>query len=44
MMPTAAIFGAEIDPEILEVPESYYTNEVRLCDTEEEALTWLRNQ
>ena len=44
MMPTSAIFGAKIDPVILEVPESYYTNEVRFCSTEEEALTWLRNQ
>ncbi|MFL7871739.1 MAG: STAS/SEC14 domain-containing protein [Anaerolineales bacterium] len=44
MMPTAAIFGAPIDPTILEVPDSYYTHEVRHFDTEEEALEWLRNQ
>jgi len=44
MMPTAAIFGAPIDPKILEVPESYYTHDVRYFETEEEALTWLRNQ
>ena len=44
MMPTTAIFGARIDPEILEVPESYYTHEVRYFDTEDEALVWLRNQ
>jgi hypothetical protein len=44
MMPTAAIFGAKIDPSILEVPESYYTHEVCTFETEEEALTWLRNQ
>lgn len=44
MMPTAAIFGAKIDPKILDVPESYYTHDVRFFETEEEALTWLRNQ
>jgi hypothetical protein len=44
MMPTAAIFGAEIDPNILEVPQSYYIREVRYFETEEEALSWLRNQ
>lgn len=44
MMPTAAIFGAAIDPKILEVPDSYYTHEVRFFETEDEALEWLRNQ
>jgi hypothetical protein len=44
MMPTAAIFGADLDPEILEVPDSYYTHEVRYFETEAEALEWLRNQ
>jgi hypothetical protein len=44
MMPTAAIFGAPLDPKILEVPDSYYSHDVRLFKTEEEALTWLRNQ
>jgi hypothetical protein len=44
MMPTAAIFGAKIDPAILEIPESYYTREVQYFDSEEEALNWLRNQ
>jgi hypothetical protein len=44
MMPTAAIFGATIDPAILDVPESYYLHEVRLFETEGEALAWLRNQ
>jgi len=44
MMPTTAIFGAEIDPEILTIDESYYTHEVRFFDTEAEALEWLRNQ
>ena len=44
MMPTTAIFGAEIDPSALEIPESYYTQEVRYFKTEDEALTWLRNQ
>jgi hypothetical protein len=44
MMPTAAIFGATLDPAILEVPQSYYLHEVRLFETEEEALGWLRNQ
>jgi hypothetical protein len=44
MMPTTAIFGAQIDPKILEVPESYYTHDVQYFTTEEEALNWLRNQ
>lgn len=44
MMPTAAIFGAAIDPAALDFPESYYTHEVRQFDTEAEALAWLRNQ
>jgi hypothetical protein len=44
MMPTAAIFGAPIDPKILEVPDSYYTHPVQTFETEAEALTWLRNQ
>ena len=44
MMPTTAIFGAGLDPQILEIPESYYTHAVRHFRTEEEALTWLRNQ
>lgn len=44
MMPTTAIFGADIDPAALEMPESYYTHEVCCFNTEEEALTWLRNQ
>ncbi|HEY4492246.1 MAG TPA: STAS/SEC14 domain-containing protein [Acidobacteriota bacterium] len=44
MMPTSAIFGGELDPKILEIPESYYTHDVRYFATEEEALTWLRSQ
>jgi hypothetical protein len=44
MMPTAAIFGTEIDPGILEIPESYYAREVRAFQTEDEALAWLREQ
>lgn len=44
MMPTTAIFGAKIDPQILEIPQGYYVREVRYFETEEEALTWLRNQ
>jgi hypothetical protein len=44
MMPTTAIFGAPLDPKILEVPESYYTHDVQYFETEEEALMWLRNQ
>ena len=43
MMPTTAIFGTNIDPAALEIEESYYTHEVRYFETEEEALTWLRN-
>jgi hypothetical protein len=44
MMPTAAIFGAKIDPSILKIPDSYYVKEVRYFETEEEALVWLREQ
>ena len=45
-MPTTAIFGAPIDPKILEVPESYYyyTHDVRFFTTEAEAIEWLRKQ
>lgn len=42
MMPTAAIFGAAIDPEILEIPEMWYAHDVRLFESEDEALAWLR--
>ena len=44
MMPTAAIFGAPIGQEVLEIPNSYYEKEVRYFETETEALTWLREQ
>lgn len=44
MMPVTAIFGAEIDPSILEIPASYYAHEVRYFKTEAEALNWLHNQ
>jgi hypothetical protein len=44
MMPTAAVFGAELDPGVLDFPDSYYTHEVRQFDTEAEALAWLREQ
>jgi hypothetical protein len=44
MMPVAAIFGVELDPSTLEIPDSYYVNQVRNFKTEEEALTWLREQ
>ena len=44
MMPLAAIFGAEIDPSILEIPNSYYAHEVRYFKTETEALNWLHSQ
>lgn len=44
MMPTAAIFGAELDPSILEIPDSYYIHEVRYFKTEADALAWLREQ
>ncbi|MBN2500678.1 MAG: STAS/SEC14 domain-containing protein [Anaerolineales bacterium] len=44
MMPTTAIFGANINQALLEIPESYYTHEVKYFETEEEALDWLRNQ
>jgi hypothetical protein len=44
MMPTTAIFGADVDPAALDFPTSYYTHEVRTFDTEAEALAWLRDQ
>jgi hypothetical protein len=44
MMPTAALFGAPIGQEILEIPDSYYEKEVRFFETEGEALAWLLTQ
>jgi len=44
MMPTAAVFGAPIDPDILVIDRSYYAHDVRFFSTEDEALKWLRNQ
>lgn len=44
MMPTTAVFGAELDPEIFNISDSYYTHEVKYFATEAEALDWLRNQ
>jgi hypothetical protein len=44
MMPTAAIFGAPIGQEILELSKSYYEKEVRYFESEAEAIVWLREQ
>ena len=44
MMPTSAIFGVDLDPKTIEIPDSYYVHEVRHFQTEEEALAWLREQ
>ena len=44
MMPISAIFGAAIKESEIEIPESYYTHEVRCFKAEKEALNWLRNQ
>jgi len=44
MMPTAAVFGADLDPSVFDVGDSYYTHEVRYTTTEDEALAWLREQ
>jgi hypothetical protein len=44
LMPVSAIFGAPIDPKILDIDKSYYANEVRFFESEHEALIWLRNQ
>ena len=44
MMPTAAIFGAPIGQEVLELSKSYYEKEVRYFEDEAEALAWLREQ
>ncbi len=42
-MPTAAIFGAPVGQEVLELSKSYYEKEVRYFESEAEALAWLRN-
>ncbi len=44
LMPVAAIFGAALDPSVLDIDLSYYANEVRAFASEDEALAWLRNQ
>jgi hypothetical protein len=44
MMPTAAIFGAPIDPAILDIDPSYYAHDVRYFASETDALDWLRDQ
>jgi hypothetical protein len=44
MMPVTAIFGGDLDPAVLEMPESYYAHEVLYFETEREALDWLKNQ
>lgn len=44
LMPTAAVFGAAIDPGVLEIDKSYYASEVRWFASEAEALVWLRNR
>jgi hypothetical protein len=44
MMPTTALFGAKLPPGTLDIDRSYYVHEVCAFETEEEALTWLRNQ
>ena len=44
MMPTTAIFGADLDLSIVEIPDSYYVHEVEILPNEEEALRWLREQ
>jgi uncharacterized protein (DUF3820 family) len=44
MMPTTAIFGADPGAICVDVPESYYTHDVRCFAGEDEALAWLREQ
>jgi hypothetical protein len=44
IMPTAAVFGTELDPSIFEIEESYYIHPVRYFGTEAEALAWLRER
>jgi hypothetical protein len=44
MMPVTAIFGASLPAGTLTIDQSYYAHDVQLFTTEEEALTWLRNQ
>lgn len=44
MMPSAAVFGAPIGQEVLELSKSYYEKEVRYFENEGEALAWLREQ
>jgi hypothetical protein len=44
MMPTTAIFGAQIGQELLDLPQSYYEKVVCVFESEKEALDWLREQ
>lgn len=44
MMPTAAIFGAPIGQEILDLSKSYYEREVQFFESESDALDWLRDK
>jgi hypothetical protein len=44
MMPIAAIFGADLPPDTLDISESYYTHPVRWFPSEDDALAWLREQ
>jgi hypothetical protein len=44
MMPTAAVFGADLDPAMLEISDSYYVHDVSIHESEDEALRWLREQ
>jgi hypothetical protein len=44
-MPKAAIFGTEIPPDTLILPDgAYYAKEVQWFPTEQEALAWLREE
>lgn len=46
LMPRTAVFGKDIPPDALNVPEgaTYYIKEVRWFPTEKEALAWLRQE
>ena len=44
LMPMTAVYGAKLPPGTLVIDKSYYAHEVEIFDTEEQALTWLRNQ
>ena len=44
LMPVTAIFGPKLPRGTIDIDKSYYAHDVKWFKTEEDALTWLRNQ